>query len=159
MRSKEATRPSRASPGRRSLAQSLPPIVLVVETPATPAETWAALTVPERIAEWFTDASRLGEVGDLYRLDFGDGSVVEGVITLVELGQRFAHTWVWADVEPRQETLVTWMVERTAGGGARVTLTHDGWAESGLDETARNDHQGYWSGYLDDLKSVLGGTD
>jgi hypothetical protein len=60
-------------------------------------------------------------------------------------------------VEPRQETLVTWLVEPIGDGGCRITLTHDGWAEAGLDETARNDHEGYWSGYLDDLGSVLGG--
>ena len=144
------------SPGT---AEPLPPIILTIDTPATAAEAWAALTEPEQIAEWFTDASALGDVGDPYRLDFGDGSVVEGIVTLVEPGRRFAHTWVWADVEPRQETLVTWSVEPMAEGGARVTLTHGGWAEAGLDETARNDHDGYWSGYLDDLAGILGGND
>jgi uncharacterized protein YndB with AHSA1/START domain len=140
------------------MAESLPPIVLTVETPATPADTWAALTEPDRIVEWFTEASALGAVGSTYRLDFGDGSVVEGVVTMVEPGQRFGHTWVWANVEPRLETVVTWAVEPVPGGGARVTLVHDGWAEAGLDENARSDHEGYWTGYLDDLKSVLGGT-
>lgn len=139
------------------MAESLPPIVLTLETPATPADAWAALTEPDRIAEWFTDASKLGGVGDPYRLDFGDGSVVEGVVTVVEPGRHFAHTWVWADVDPRQETLVTWSVEPTGAAGCRITLTHDGWAEAGLDEAARGDHEGYWTGYLDDLASILGG--
>lgn len=137
---------------------SLPPIVLTLETPATPAEAWAALTEPERIAEWFTTASKLGGVGDPYRLDFGDGTVVEGVVTLVDTGRQFAHTWVWAGVEPTQQTLVTWSVE-PANEGTRVTLTHDGWAEAGLDEAARNDHESYWGGYLDDLTHILSETD
>lgn len=141
------------------MGESLPPITLMVETSASAADAWATLTEPDRIAEWFTDASRLGEVGDPYRLDFGDGTVVEGVVRLVDPGRRFAHTWVWADVDPHQETLVTWSVEPMPGGGSRVTLTHDGWAEAGVDEAARDDHEGYWSGYLDDLLAILDGSD
>lgn len=139
------------------MAEPLAPIVLTIETPASPADAWAALTEPERIAEWFTDASPLAAVGEPYRLDFGDGSVVEGTVRMVDPGKRFAHTWAWVDVEPRQETLVTWSVEELTGSGARVTLTHDGWAESGVDEAARDDHESYWSGYLDDLAAILRG--
>jgi len=135
--------------------EPLPPIVLTIQTPASPAAAWKALTEPERIAEWFTDASPLGGVGDAYRLDFGEGSVVEGVIRNVEPERAFSHTWVWSDAEPVQETLVTWSVE-PADGGARITLTHEGWADAGLDEAARDDHEAYWSGYLDDLVDILG---
>lgn len=139
------------------MAESLPPITLSIETSATPAEAWAALTEPERVAEWFTDARPLGRVGDAYRLDFGDGSVVEGVVTSLERGSWFSYTWSWTDVEPRQETLVTWLVEPLGDAGCRITLIHDGWEDAGLDETARNDHEGYWTGYLEDLTSVLRG--
>jgi len=141
------------------MAEPLPPIVLTIETPAPPDDVWAALTEPERIAEWFTDASPLGGVGDVYRLDFGDGSVVEGVLTQVEPGRRFAHTWVWADPEPSPETLVTWSVEPIGPGGSRITLTHAGWDEAGVDEATRDDHEAYWSGYLDDLEAILAGLD
>ncbi len=138
-----------------SMTRVLPPIVLEIETAAPPDEAWAALTVPERIAEWFTDASPLGSVGTAYRLDFGDGSVVEGVVTELEPGRRFAHTWAWTDAEPGQETDVSWSVEPLEGGGSRVTLVHAGWTEAGLDESARDDHEGYWIGYVDDLAAVL----
>jgi len=134
---------------------TLPPIVLEIETPASTGEAWAALTEPGRIAEWLTDASALGAVGDAYRLDFGDGSVVEGVIRELEPGRRFAHTWAWADADPRQETLVTWSVEALPDGGGRVTLVHDGWSEAGADAVTRGDHEGYWTGYLDDLSELL----
>ena len=138
-----------------TVVERLPPIVLTIQTPASPEAAWAALTEPGQIADWFTDASPLGDVGDPYRLDFGEGSVVEGQVRNVEPGRTFAHTWAWADVEPVQETLVTWSVE-PADGGARITLTHEGWAEAGLDEAARDDHEAYWSGYLDDLMDILG---
>jgi uncharacterized protein YndB with AHSA1/START domain len=148
------------------MPDSLPPILLEVETAASPANVWSALTEPERIADWFTEASPLGQVGSEYRLDFGDGSIVEGVITELEPGHHFSHTWAWADADaesdpnshpsgPLQSTLVSWSVEAIPGGGSRVTLTHDGWTEAGLDETARDDHEGYWVGYLDDLAAIL----
>lgn len=139
------------------MTEPLPAIVLTIETPAAPDVAWAALTEPHRIAEWFTEATPLGDVGDAYRLDFGDGSVVAGVIRVVEHGRRFAHSWAWADVDPHQETLVTWFVE-PAGSGSRVTLTHEGWAEAGSDEAARADHEGYWTGYLEDLAAILRGA-
>lgn len=135
---------------------TLPPIVLEIQTVVTPDEAWSALTEPSRVAEWFTDVSPLGEVGDPYRLDFGDGSVVDGVVRDVESGRRFAHTWAWLDAAPRQETLVTWTVEALPTGGTRILLVHDGWSEAGADEAIRDDHEGYWSGYLDDLAAILG---
>lgn len=141
------------------MAEPLPPIILTIETAAQPDVVWTTLTEPDRIAEWFTDASRLGGVGDVYRLDFGDGSVVEGVVTILEPGEQFGHTWRWADVDPSPETLVTWSVEPIAGGGTRITLTHAGWDEAGVDEATRDDHEAYWSGYLDDLEAILAGFD
>lgn len=140
------------------MPETVPPIVLEIQTPAAPAEAWAAVTLPERIAEWFTDASPLGPVGSAYRLDFGDGSIVEGVVTGLEPGRRFSHTWAWSETDPGQQTAVSWTVEPLAGGGSRITLVHDGWSAAGLGIAARNDHEGYWAGYLEDLAAMLGGT-
>ena len=137
------------------MSDTLPPIVLEITTAVTVAEAWAALTDPARVADWFTDVTPLGAVGDPYRLDFGDGSVVDGVVRVVEPERRFAHTWAWLDAAPRQETIVTWTVESLEIGGTRITLVHDGWSEAGADEAMRDDHEGYWSGYLDDLAEIL----
>ncbi|HEX7950191.1 MAG TPA: SRPBCC domain-containing protein [Candidatus Limnocylindrales bacterium] len=138
------------------MASTVAPIVLEIETQASPDGAWAALTVPERVAEWFTDASPLGAVGTAYRLDFGDGSVVDGVVTELEPGRRFAHTWAWADGEPDQGTRVSWSIQPLADSGSKITLVHDGWSEAGLDASTRDDHEGYWIGYLEDLAAVLG---
>jgi uncharacterized protein YndB with AHSA1/START domain len=136
-------------------AGPIAPIRLVLETPAPPAVTWAYLTEPERVAEWFTDASEVGQVGDTYRLDFGDGSVVEGRIEALTPGRRFAHGWSWLDQDPSAPTLVSWEVFPNPGGGSRVELVHEGWTEASADEALRDDHEAYWSGYLDDLRDVL----
>jgi uncharacterized protein YndB with AHSA1/START domain len=131
------------------------PIDLTVETGAPPKTVWSALTEPRRVADWFTDASPVGRIGDPYRLDFGDGSVIDGVIVELEPGHRLAYTWSWAGSEPHEETLVAWSVEPMDGGGTELRLIHDGWAEAGLDGSVRDDHEGYWKGYLEDLAAVL----
>ena len=134
---------------------AIEPIHLTATTTGSPEAAWAALTEPARIIEWFTDSSEVRGVGAPYRLDFGDGSVVEGTIRVLEPGRRFAYTWAWLDAEPTQETLVSWTIEPLPGGGTQLTLDHDGWAEAGADASTRNDHAGYWEGYLEDLASVL----
>lgn len=131
------------------------PIRLVVVTGAPPDLAWTYLTDPDRVAEWLTDASPLGEVGSPYRLDFGEGSIVEGRVVEVEPGRRFAHGWAWLDAEPRQETLVRWEVRPREGGGTEILLVHEGWQEAGADSAIRDDHEAYWSGYLDDLRDLL----
>ena len=131
------------------------PIEMSLDTGATPELAWAMLTEPRRIAEWFTVATPLGSVGSRYRLDFGDGSVVAGRVTEVIPGQRFSHTWSWEDLD-EAVTVVTWSVEPLENGGSRITLYHAGWEEAGADRATRDDHAGYWEGYLDDLAGVLG---
>lgn len=131
------------------------PIDLTIETDVSPMVAWATITEPRRVAEWFTRASGVGRVGDPYRLDFGEGTVVDGVIVELELGRTFAHTWMWTGAEAHEETLVAWTVAPRDEGGTEIRLVHDGWAEAGLDASVRDDHEGYWAGYLQDLAAVL----
>jgi uncharacterized protein YndB with AHSA1/START domain len=130
------------------------PIDITIDVAVPPAAAWAAVTDPARIAEWFTDASALGPVGSPYRLDFGDGSVVGGTVLAVDPGRSFSHSWRWEGAEPAETTTVTWSVE-PADGGARIRLVHAGWDAAGLDSGERDDHAGYWQGYLEDLGAVL----
>lgn len=133
---------------------AIPPIELAIETSADPALAWAAITRPDRIALWFTEASPLGPVGSAYRLDFGEGDVVLGEVLELEPGRRFSHTWAWAESDGGEPTIVTWTVEPLAAGGSRIRLVHAGWAEA-EGALARDDHEAYWAGYLDDLRDVL----
>jgi uncharacterized protein YndB with AHSA1/START domain len=136
-------------------APGVQPIDLSIEVPAAPADAWRAVTDPARIAEWFTDATALGPVGSPYRLDFGDGSIVGGTVLSVVPGRSFSHSWHWEGSDESETTTVTWTVE-PAPGGSRIRVVHEGWDAAGLDADARADHEGYWAGYLDDLRDVLG---
>ena len=133
---------------------AIDPIVIVRETAAAPAAAWSALVDPAHVRQWFTDASPVGRVGDAYRLDFGD-SIVEGIVSEIVPGHRFAYTWSWAHDDPRHQTHVSWEVQPLPGGGSRLTLRHDGWTEVAANEATRDDHAGYWEGYLDDLVNHL----
>lgn len=132
---------------------SIDPIVLRRDTAATCERAWLALTDPSEVARWFTEATPVGPTGSPYRLDFGD-SAVTGTVVALEPERELSYTWAWEGEDQRQETRVTWLVE-PVGTGSRITLRHDGWAEAGADEAARNDHAGYWEGYLDDLVDLL----
>lgn len=131
------------------------PIDMTVEAPVPPRRAWDALTDPVRVAEWLTTASPVGRIGDPYRLDFGDGSVVDGIVVELEPGRTFSHTWWWRGTESHEETLVAWTVTAGEGGSSQIRLVHDGWAEAGLDRATRDEHAGYWAGYLEDLAAVL----
>ena len=133
----------------------LTPIRLVIRTAVSPETAWTYLTDPDKVGQWFTAASPVGEVGEPYVLDFGEGSVVHGLIVAVEPGRRFVHRWAWLDAEPRLETLVTWTIRPLETGGTEIELLHDGWDEAGADAAIRDDHEAYWSGYMDDLRDLL----
>ncbi len=137
--------------------EPIEPIELTAITTADPATAWTALTDPARVAEWFAGAEPVGPVGSPYRLDFGDGSVIEGAVRELVPGHRLAYTWAWAGQEPPTETLVGWDVEPDPDGGTRITLIHSGWAEAGADAASRDDHATYWEMYLDDLVRLLDG--
>ncbi len=140
--------------GQRASGPGIRPIDIEVDLPVSADVAWRAITDPDRVIDWFTNASPVGPVGSVYRLDFGDGSVVSGEILELEPGRRLVHLWRWEGADDAETTRVAWTVTPTAGGST-VRLVHDGWAEAGLDAAARDDHEGYWAGYLEDLRDLL----
>jgi uncharacterized protein YndB with AHSA1/START domain len=134
---------------------TLAPIRISGETGATVDAAWAALTEPGQVARWFAETSPVeGAAGEAYSIDFGDGGAIDGVIRELVPGRRLSYTWQWRGQE-EAPTLVTWEVEPIPGHGCRITLTHEGWQEAGADEALRDDHAGYWEGYLADLLDML----
>jgi len=125
------------------------------ETVATVTAAWAALTEPGQVARWFAETTPIeGGAGSAYSIDFGNGGVIDGVIRELVPARRLSYTWQWRGQE-EQPTIVTWELEPLAGRGCRITLTHEGWQEAGADEALRDDHAGYWEGYLADLLDML----
>ena len=93
---------------------------------ARPIEkVWAALTVPERISDWFanTTIDRVG-VGGIMDLDFKDENYRStGRIVIYEPMKTFA--WEWCELDGSNTSLVRFDLEPD-GDGCRLTLTHSG---------------------------------
>jgi uncharacterized protein YndB with AHSA1/START domain len=128
------------------MPSSIAPLVLRAEVSTDPAATWAALTDPAIVEQWFAKATPVGAVGDTYEIDFGD-DVMRGAILEVAPGERLAYSWGWGETAPAQRTRVTWTIA-TSQDGTLVTLTHDGWTAAGLAAADRDEHARYWEGYL-----------
>jgi uncharacterized protein YndB with AHSA1/START domain len=134
--------------------EPIPPIHLQRRTRVPRATAWAAITDPAIVARWFAEVSPLGAVGDPYRVTFEDGTGIVGRILALEPGRRFAHSWRWDTDKETRTTRVTWAVEPTSFG-SRIVLEHDGWADAGLTRDDRDDHERYWTAYLDNLRTLL----
>jgi uncharacterized protein YndB with AHSA1/START domain len=91
---------------------------------ARPIEkVWAALTVPERIADWLAKAEVDLEVGGRFELFWGTHDYrMKGVITELEPPRLLAWTWP-ADTHP--SSVVRWELSPD-GDGCRLTLSQTG---------------------------------
>ena len=130
------------------------PIVIEIEVPVSTTRAWRAVTDPTEVAAWFAAVTPVDGIGSPYRIDFGDGSAIEGRVRAFDPERHLAYTWTWTDDEGGPTTLVTWEVE-PADGHARIRLTHDGWTEAGADQDTRDDHADYWESYLESLEEML----
>lgn len=86
-------------------------------------KVWAALTVAERVADWFTEVEIDLRLGGLYRIYFREMDyVVDGAITELQTLRRFTHTW--PDIEDARyaDAYVRYELEPD-GDGCRLRLT------------------------------------
>jgi len=88
---------------------------------ASVEKLWAALTVPERLADWFGDAEVDLRVGGSIRMSWNGSKHTEMRITICTPPRSLA--WVWR-IDGR-DTLVRFDLSPEAGGSA-LTLTHSG---------------------------------
>ena len=88
---------------------------------ARPADkVWAALTVPERIADWLAQAEVDLRLGGVFRLKFpAHDDSMEGRIVELDPPRRIA--WTWPD-EKHPDSVVRWELSPD-GAGCRLTLT------------------------------------
>lgn len=88
-------------------------------------KVWAALTMPERLTDWFAEASldRLA-VGGTFQLFF-TGADYRSIARITELDPPRTIAWTWSEVDGSKPSHVRFDLEPD-GGGCRLTLTHSG---------------------------------
>ena len=84
-------------------------------------KVWAALTVPERLADWFAEAVVDLRVGGSIDLDWGGRTQAKMRITVCEPPHHLA--WIWQ--LGGRDTLVRFDLA-PEGTGCALTLTHSG---------------------------------
>src|SRR5437588_8973478 len=106
------------SPDDRSMTEDdgVEPIVIEIRAPVPPDRAWRAVTEPAEVSEWFANVTPADGIGSPYRIDFGDGSAVEGRVRALDPGRRLSYTWAWMGDEDGPTTLVTWDVEPSDQG-------------------------------------------
>ena len=141
-------------------------IIAEIDIAAPPSRVFAALTDPEQLQRWFTDAScpvkfwRMdAHLGGSYsyateKSNFVVNGVDEfkchGEITEIDPPRLLVYTWFgnW-HLDPPKETVVRWELTPTVSG-THVKVTHGGLAQ---EPEARKDYSGGWAGVVEKLKA------
>jgi uncharacterized protein YndB with AHSA1/START domain len=111
-------------------------------------KVWAALTVPERIADWFTHVDMDLRVGGRYSLRFPEDDYrMDGVITALEPPRLLAHTWPH---ETHPDSIVRYELAPD-GDGCRLTLTQTALSREGLNSLPG------WHTFLEALPGAIEG--
>ena len=121
---------------------------------ARPPRRWAALTDPDLVASGSRMRRRSDRSATRTASTSATGASSNGTIRRRARPAPRLHLG-WAGAEPVEETLVTWTIEPLPGGGTQIpSSTAAGWRPARTRPT-RDDHAGYWEGYLEDLVAVL----
>lgn len=117
---------------------------------ARPIEkVWAAITVPERIADWLAEADVDPRVGGHYRLRFPGGYGTDGTITVLQPPRLLEYTWP----DPEHPHSVVRIVLEPDGDGCRLTLT-----QTALSRKVASGVVGGWHTHLEGLAGAADGV-
>ena len=97
-----------------------------IVVPASPSETWRALTDPARLTQWFATTDRLGP-GQRTRFDFDDGDYFGGEVVDWQESAYLHLTWRFMDLGPRFQ--IRFYLSPLAEGSTEVTV-HDHGSQS-----------------------------
>ena len=90
--------------------------------PVPREEVWAALTEPDRLAQWLTEATFEPREGGRVAFDFGDGGTCTGTVLVWDPPAVLEYGWDFPD---ESRSVVRWeLAEDGDGGGTAVTLVH-----------------------------------
>ncbi|MET0294282.1 MAG: SRPBCC family protein [Phenylobacterium sp.] len=115
-------------------------------------KVWAALTVPERLTDWFAQASldRLA-VGGTFQLYF-TGADYRSLARITALEPPRLIAWTWSDPDGSKPSQVRFDLEPD-GDGCQLTLTHTGLSP----EEAKGVDAG-WHAHLEALPDAVDGV-
>ncbi|SDY59874.1 Uncharacterized conserved protein YndB, AHSA1/START domain [Jannaschia faecimaris] len=123
---------------------------------ATPAQVWAYLTEPDKLAVWFhrPKAPLTGGSFEMFGADSGD-RVIWGEVLLAEPFTRLDYTFTVAPMGGAV-SIVRWTLENTPGG-TRVSLRHEGLSDAteAFDLILALDAG--WDKHLDRMRAALHG--
>jgi uncharacterized protein YndB with AHSA1/START domain len=132
---------------------------------AAPREkVWTAITEPEHIARWFSDAAELdgrgpGAAGTFTWDDYGPLPIR---IESVDAPRSIAYRWTNddaagdppAEVEDARSTVFTFTLA-DVDGGTELTVVETGFETTSDPEGNLRDHAGGWDSELDELVALL----
>ena len=126
-------------------------ITFVRRLPRPIEKVWAALTVPERIADWFAEVESLDlRLGGAIHLKFPEVDYeIRGVVTALDPPRRL--TWTWPQKDGTEST-VTFELEPD-GAGCQLTLI-----ERGLSLSQGAGNAAGWHAHLDGLEGACDGV-
>jgi uncharacterized protein YndB with AHSA1/START domain len=112
-------------------------------------KVWAALTTPERIADWCGNAAEVDlRVGGTFRIFWPEGmGVMNGEITVLEPPRRLEYTWHEPSI-PAAASRVRWTLS-PKGAGCDLKLEH---IFTSIDPKSVSEFAGGW----DDIMAAVG---
>ncbi|HEY8003597.1 MAG TPA: SRPBCC family protein [Phenylobacterium sp.] len=112
-------------------------------------KVWAALTTPERLADWFATAEVDLRVGGIIRLSWNGVHKADVTITVCEPPRVLAWRWTIGE----RDTLVRFDLAPD-GGGCALTVTHSGLS---LDGARDGGVRAGWHAHLEALPDAMEG--
>ncbi|MBX3480292.1 MAG: SRPBCC domain-containing protein [Caulobacter sp.] len=111
-------------------------IALGFDLDASPGQVWRALTTPELLARWLGPNDIRAVPGARFTVRTGlkaggaatanDNHPVDCRVLDAEPGRRLRLAWREQGAGGVVDSIVTFAIEAAEGGGARLTLTHEG---------------------------------
>jgi len=152
---------------RETAPQGVQTQVIVVEYDFChpPEKVWRALTETDLIASWLMPNDFRAEVG--HRFTFrtrptpGFDGIVYCEVLAVEPNRRLSYSWRAGSPDGRGygaelDTVVTWILTPSPGGGTRLRLDHDGFTPA-KESTFNIRKQGWTTSVIPSLGRVLDG--
>ena len=138
------------APGEVTIAEDTMQVVFHRHYAKPIEKVWAAITMPERLADWLAAAEIEMRPGGKIRLNWNEGfNIMEGRVLAYEPPTTFAWTWPLGG----QETTVRFDL-KPDGDGCWLTLTHTGLSpKAGRGAGVRSG----WHAHLEGLSDAIDG--